>query len=198
MSLNLKIESQVLENDFERIASEIMNDWILQVEASKYRITEIEFYFKSDKHLDNYTHGHEIQKKIGHWYFHGSGVDITFGNDNYYGGILIRALYNLDSNSNKYIYGPIKVVTELLGSLTSVYYNTFALGLISDKEKSIQKEKPIAAPRVGLNSKTDPTMHEKLYRFLVMPKMQHAEKTNIVEAMKQQGYTDEEVNNIWG
>lgn len=198
MTLNLKIDNQMLENDFERIASEIMNDWILQVENSKYRVTEIEFYFKSDKHLDNYTHGHELQKKIGQWYFHGSGVDITFGNDNYYGGILIRAIYKLDPDGNKYIYGPIKVVTELLSSITSVYYNTFALGLIPDKEKIIQREKPIAAPRVGLNSKNDSTMHDKLYRFLVMPKMQHAEKTNIAEAMKQQRFTDIEINNIWG
>lgn len=196
MTLNLKIDSQNLENNFERIASEIMNDWILQIENSLFRITEIEFYFKSDKHNDDYTHGHELQKKIGRWYFHGSGIDITFGNDNYYGGILIRAIYNL--GTNKYIYGPIKVVTELLSTLQNINYSTFSFGLKPDKEKIITREKPIAALRVGLNSVNNPTMHNKFYRFLVMPKMQHAEKTKIVEAMKQQGYPDIDINSIWG
>jgi len=71
MILNLKTDSQDINDDFKRIALELMNYWILKIENSHYRITEIEFYFNSNTHNDNYTHGHELQKKTGSWYFHG-------------------------------------------------------------------------------------------------------------------------------
>ena len=196
MKINFDVDVEKPENDFKRMAAEIMNDWILQIEDTRYRITEIEFYLKNDTHNDVYAHGHEIQKEVGKWYFHGSGVDITFGSGSFYGGILIRAIYNLDTR--KYIYGPIKVVTELLSSIKNVYRSSLSFGFIADDEKLIESEIPIAAPRVGLNSKHNQEMHDKFYRFVVMPKMQHANKTEIVEAMKKQGYSEEESNNIWG
>jgi hypothetical protein len=196
MMINFNVDVEKPNVDFKRIASEIMNDWILQIENKKYRITEIEFYLKHDEHNDGYTHGHELQREMGKWYFHGSGIDITFGNECSYGGILIRAIYNLDTH--KYVYGPIKVVTEVLSSIKNVYYSTLLFGLNPDSEKRIEREIPIAAPRVGLNSLHNQVMHDKFYRFVVMPKMQHANKTEIVEAMKKQGYSEEESNNIWG
>jgi hypothetical protein len=195
MILNLKADSQDINDDFKRIASELMNHWILKIENSHYRITEIEFYFNSNIHNDNYTHSHELQKKTGSWYFHGSGVDITFGNENSYGGILIRALYNLDSKI--FTYGPIKVVTELFSNFHSVYNNSYFFGLIEDLDNLLKIENPIAAPRVGLNKTNNPEMRDKFYRYLVMPSKPHAEKTNIEAAMRKQNYPELEIKNIW-
>lgn len=196
MEINLNIESKSIEKDFQRIANELMNSWILQVENSRYRICEIEFYFQSQEHNDTYTHGHELQKEKGRWYFHGSGIDLTFGSSEIFGGILIRAVYNIDSKN--YIYGPLNSITELFGNLSTAYLKQFAFGLVYDSEKIIETEKIIAAPRVGLNPNKTPEMYEKLYRFLIMPKNKHAEKTRIEQAMKTQNFSEEEIKNIWG
>jgi hypothetical protein len=195
MQLDLKIDNLNIEKEFERIAYLLLNEWILTMENSRYRITEIEFYYKSDTHNDDYTFAHELQKKIGHWYFHDNGADITFGDGNYYGGIFIRAIYNLDTK--KYIYGPVSVLTELFRSLESVYKSDFSFGLVYDENGIIEKEKPIATPRVGLKIINNPLMFYKFYRFLVMPGMKHAEKTKIAEAMKEQGYHPQEINQLW-
>ena len=62
----------------------------------------------------------------------------------------------------------------------------------------LKEEIIIAAPRVGLNEENNPDMYEKLYRFLIFPKLKHAEKTRIAEAMKKGGKTEEEIKEIWG
>jgi hypothetical protein len=196
MEINLNIESKEIEKDFQRIATDLMNSWVLKVENSQYRICEIEFYFQSKEHKDTYTHGHELQKKKGRWYFHGSGIDLTFGSSDIFGGILIRAIYDLDKE--RYIYGPLNTITELFGNLSTAYLKQFAFGLVYDSEKIMKTEKLIAAPRVGLNPNKIPEMYEKLYRFLIMPKKKHAEKTRIEHAMKIQDFSEEEIKNIWG
>ncbi len=196
MAINLNIESEDIDTEFRRIATDLMNNWILCVENSFYRITEIEFYYKSESHDDKYTHGHETQKLYGRWYFHGSGIDLTFGTPNSYGGILIRAIYEI--KTKKYIYGPLNTVAELFRNLPDIYHSSFSFGLIEDFDKLIAFEKPISAPRIGLNSQVDSIMYNKFYRFLIMPKQKHADKTRIVEAMKTQNYDISEIYNVWG
>lgn len=193
--LDLSINPDQISNDFDRIADELMNKWILKVNNSRYRITEIEFYLKSRFHNDSYTHGHEIQKTSGQWYFHGSGIDITFGSEEFFGGILIRGIYNVDNGT--YINGPLKTVTELFGSFDSIFLKNFEFGLIPDVENKIEIDKPLKAPRVGLNPKKDPDAFNKLYRYLVMPQHEHKDKTQIYNALIEQGYLPEEANVIW-
>jgi 3-methyladenine DNA glycosylase Mpg len=196
--LELKINNKDVNGSFKRIASELMNDWILISNDNKYRIAEIEFYFNhKGLHEDSYTHGHELQKQSGKWYLHGSGIDITFGNEDCYGGILIRALQDLQDEKN-YIYGPINSLTEIFKNFGDVYKHQITVGLERDSEGLIKKEKPIAAPRVGLNKAKDALMHEKFYRFLVLPKKKHADKTLIEKAMKKQDFSDAEIKSIWG
>jgi hypothetical protein len=197
MTLNLKVKENSIDKDFNRIAFELMNHWLLKIESKSYRISEIEFYLKSDFHNDSYTHGHKLQKQKEKWYFHGSGVDITFGNDRFYGGILIRAIY--DFKNDNYIYGPLNCVTEVFSNINNIYEKGISFGLVPSKNSKIEIENPIAAPRVGLNTQIDKAKHDALYRFLIMPKYKHAEKTKIAEGMKQQGrYSEEEIKNIWG
>ena len=192
--INLKTEHSDINEDFKRIATELMNEWVLKIQNATYRITELEFYIRSSDHPDNYTHGHELQKKSGSWYFHGSGIDITFGSDNSYGGILIRALQRMEKPGN-FTYGPINVVTELFSNLQDVYNSSLSFGLI--EARNLPFEKPLAAPRVGLTKEKNPEMYDKYYRFLILPREKHGEKEKIAEAMKLQGYSETEIKSIW-
>jgi hypothetical protein len=193
MLLNLETNSNDINDDFRRIADDLMNKWVLKIHESTYRVCEIEFYLSSNTHKDGYTHGHDLQKTSGCWYFHGSGVDITFGINGSYGGILIRALLNIDTDT--YIYGPLKIITELFSNYRSVYNDSYSFGIV--RSNDIKYEKPIAAPRIGLNKTKNPEMFDKFYRFLIMPREQHAEKTNIESDMKKQNYSEIEIKSIW-
>ncbi|MEB2777628.1 hypothetical protein SYJ56_20090 [Algoriphagus sp. D3-2-R+10] len=188
MGINLKITPETIEQDFERIAKELMNDWVLAVNETSYRITEIEFYCKSI--LDNgpikdpYTHGHVEQKKSRTWYFHGSGIDLTFGCEEYYGGILLRGIYNFKSEN--YINGPLNSITEILSNLETFYKTDFKIGLELRKEELVFDKEVFKAKRINLNPHThlDPEkIIEKKYRFLVMPKQNHNDKEGIIQAL---------------
>lgn len=79
---------------------------MLHILGVKCRITEIEFYFHNNSHLDPFVHINEQQKRNETWYFHRAGksinnkykggtykgLDIIFGNDHTYGGMLIRSM----------------------------------------------------------------------------------------------------------
>lgn len=196
MKLNLIINEQTLNEDFKRIAFELMNNWILEINSNQYRITEIEFYFKSEYHNDPYCHGNELQKEKEKWYFHGSGIDLTFGDKDFYASILIRAIY--DIKNDNYIYGPLNCITEFFKSINNVFDTDLIFGLVPSKEQQFKIEVPIAAPRVGLNMKIDSEKYEALYRFLIMPKQKHAEKTRIAEGMRKLNISEEEIKKIWG
>lgn len=195
--LDLNINLAQPSESFQRIANDLMNNWHLVSGNKKYRITEIEFYYKHKKyHKDPYVHGHKQQKTSHQWYFHGSGIDLTFGTDEFYGGILIRAIYN--DEDSEYHYGPLKILTELFKNFDGIYNYDTSWGLEPITFWHFDKEKPIAAPRVGLNPTKDPDMAKRLYRFIVMRKFEHKEKGKILQSMIEQGYSEEEANEIWG
>ena len=198
MHLNLNINENDISGSFQRIANELMNKWVIQVDAKRYRIAELEFYYWSELHKDPYVHKNELQKKSGKWYFHGSGIDLTFGDNGSYGGILIRAIY--DFKGKNYVYGPLNCITELFSNLPNIYdsNSSISFGLIEAKESDFIKEKTISAPRVGLNPVKDEEKCKALYRFLVMPKYKHAEKTKIEESMQKNGASPDETKKIWG
>ena len=196
MEINLSIDRENIEKDFLRIASELMNQWIFKVDTAEYRIAEIEFYFQSDFHNDGYTHGHMLQKERGRWYFHGSGVDLTFGSGDMFGGILIRAICDLKSGN--YTYGPLNSLTEIFSNILSIYEIKLSFGLFPAEYGQLDFELPICAPRVGLNQEKDTGMFKNFYRFLIMPKQKHAEKTKIADTMRQQGFSVNDINKIWG
>ena len=198
MDIDLTISENTIKDDFARIANELLNKWILKVGGSQYRIAEIEFYYKDDnqEHDDSYIHGHAQQRQKGKWYFHGAGIDITFGNGKAFGGILIRAMVNIDTN--EYFYGPLVCIQELFRNFSTIFNTEINFGLVPSKNNQVIEEKIIRAPRVGLNPTKNPEMWNELYRFLIIPKLKHADKTKIFDAMKLQGFSEEECKNIWG
>ena len=93
---------ETIEQSFHDIAHLLFNDYSINVNGHFYRLLDIEFYYFSEgKFEDPYIHMNELQKESGRWYFHESGVDITFGAEGSYGGILIRGIGRVSKKANR-------------------------------------------------------------------------------------------------
>ena len=125
-------DSSVKDNAFEifkEIATELMSKFAIKKGDDYYQMVEIEFYWYSHNHPDLSVYPRN--SKVGNWYLHPSGVDITLescvknidklrqdwdfaknkqeNEENYpkdcsYGGILIRTLrkFKPEDNDNQY------------------------------------------------------------------------------------------------
>ena len=116
---------------FTEIAETLMRNYVIKKGQKEYAIIEIEFYLYSPSHRDYITYPREIE--AGRWFFHQSGVDLSFKSFNVkdikkvenekqrfseatFGGILIRGIYKLDNSikeEERYIFGPQNCVNEL-------------------------------------------------------------------------------------
>lgn len=189
--LNIDTASaQAISDDLERIAKQLFNNYLLRVNDSYYRLIDIEFYLHSKGHEDTYTHGHDLQKQTGRWYFHRSGIDITFGNGDHYGGILIRSMAKLPTNGYRYaklIYGPINVKTEISSNFYGVFEsgnNIFSLVPNNASDKDGQHF-IIPAQRINLNEKKNVDFVNKPYRYVLFiggHTFEHKNKEAIVKA----------------
>ena len=148
---NIKIEYQDV---FSKYANKLMNEYCLKVDDKKYNLIEIEFYFyDKENHPDPYIYCNEKQKECGEFYFHGSGMDITFGNGICYGGILIRSIMN---EEGQYINGSLKLLEELFCD----EIDKLKIELI---EKDIGKKNIFCSTRVGLQA--HPLDYELLIKY---------------------------------
>jgi len=117
-SLDANSTEGVIKKVFNEIANKLFKNYHIVKGDQTYDFLEIEFYFYSNKHKDLITYPRKSNKP-GVWFFHMSGVDITFGSDAkegeqtlMYGGILIRSIAKT-SGDKKNICGPMKCVDEL-------------------------------------------------------------------------------------
>jgi hypothetical protein len=197
-------------DDFKKIASSLMNDNVLLVGENYYRFTSLEFYyFEKDSHADIYSHRHDKQITSGQWYFHGSGLDITFGSKDVYGGILIRGIKNLKEKTyikgKTFINGPILCVQELFNNFGAVKNDeklSFYIAEIplDNKGALIEHQKVYYSRRVGLNPKIDQSENARfyngLYRFFIYPKHTQKDKGNIVSDLLTQVDSEIELNDL--
>jgi hypothetical protein len=112
---------------FKEIAVELFSNYHIQKGDRNYELLEIEFYFFSNNHKDIITYP-RTSDRPGMWFFHMSGVDITFGSkaqrdNNFYGGILIRSMIRTDVSEPLPISGPMKCVEELFDYINAVDHN---------------------------------------------------------------------------
>jgi hypothetical protein len=165
----LRIQEET-EEEFIHIADELMNNYAIETHESLFRIIEIEFYWNSPKHQDASTYERKyVNPKQGDWFFHYSGVDIALRNDeiNGYGGILIRAIFDVNSKENKPIYNGPMICAMKLFSGTNAFSESIKTRIIKHKFKQaiIQKGKRKGQ---GNNAKSGGT--DKLnYRFFISP-----------------------------
>lgn len=112
---------------FESIAQELLTSYVIQKGEVKYRLTDIEFYLYRDGHKDIITYPRI--SPAGSWFFHSSGVDITFESDvffpkhskkprlttnAFFGGILIRGIEKIvHGGKNEPFTGPMLSCDEL-------------------------------------------------------------------------------------
>ena len=108
---------------FDRIATRLLRGTHLLVAGTPHRLTEVEFYYFSESHPDPFTHRDPLQRARGRWYFHRTGgtykggsfkgIDLTFGDGEAYGGVLIRGLERPDGTL---VDGPSLCVDHLLAA----------------------------------------------------------------------------------
>lgn len=204
--MNLEISNKESPfKDFKRIATSLMSDHVLIVSETTYRFTSLEFYyFEKDNHPDIYSHQHAHQSTSGEWYFHGSGLDITFGSEGVYGGILIRGIKHL--NEKKYFNGPLICVQELFkgfGSVNNDKMQYFYIAEIQDKMGALMEEQNVYySRRVGLNKKVDKSeggrFYNGMYRFFINPKETQKDKGNIAVDLLEQGKSKKDINDLFG
>ena len=212
--LNSKIYkgTKSLDDKFEIFAKFILSECVLYINKDKYYIEEIEFYYYDDLHKDSYVHQMQDQKTSCEWYHHKyktgvyksgtyKGLDLTFGNNSAFGGILIRALVN--ANTNEYIIGPCNVVNHILKSLNYSDVNELVSNMKDKNAFSnvnpfyIKKEKSIdteifKGPRVGLSGKYPQYMFLN-YRFLKSPSNTLKYKDTLVSVLYKNGMSPDEI-----
>lgn len=118
-------------NKLEKVVSELMSKYIIVQNDDIYEIIEAEVYYYNKHHRDITTY--ERDMKGGRFFFHQSGVDITFSSSckktgekidaetSYFGGILIRSLKrNKPDGSVEYILGPLKCVETLWADFNAI------------------------------------------------------------------------------
>lgn len=192
--------------NFDKVINILINQCILVAKDNRYRLCELEVYYKNKDHPDDYVHCDDDQLDFEGFYFHkyknGSykagtykGMDITFGDrtNNTYYGILVRSIMNIQTN--EFIEGPCKCVNEIIGQFGVETVKDFMLNKpkklsISDKENELyiekvndlKKEDIYAGPRVGLSNKY-PDYLSKNYRYAVfIKKIKKQKKFTRIEA----------------
>jgi 3-methyladenine DNA glycosylase Mpg len=194
------------------MAEQLLNGLRLVVGRQPHRLVEIEFYYWSKSHPDPFTHRDPIQFHIGHWYFHrtrgvyrgGSfkGLDLTFGQDDASGGVLIRGL---ETPEGKRIDGPSLCVDHLLDAAGAA--TVAELDRAINKRLAWEKDNPLIlevtdalenrprfqSPRVGLMLKRVAARTEgtrfvmRPYRYLTEPRRTKKGKLHLVLALHAQG-----------
>jgi len=182
--LHEKLETANKKEDIQEIfnetAKEIMNSYILNIDNLKIELTEIEFYyFNCNTHDDHYVHIDKLQKNTCSFlYVHRKnyprgGIDITFGNEKFYGGILIRGI-KID---DKFISGSATIKKYIMEEISQEindhkslqeYFTIYKKNIYLHKRRNNRNNsyKIYSSTRVGLNQEIDENFYNKKYRFL--------------------------------
>ena len=174
---DLEVQSDMTKK-FSEIAEKLMNNFVIKANNKDYRLAEIEFYlYEKGKHEDTFIHANvleekkpnkaaKLQSKMACWYFHYSGIDITFGNENgRFGGILIRSLVSSLVNPTNELVGPLKLKNELLNLYQEIDKSRDFLKLSISKKPLSIVPKPLV--RFNLGKSGDQKFKEMKYRFIL-------------------------------
>ncbi len=117
----LRCTDEEIKNKMDDISKNIMTNFKIIINGIKFELTEIEFYILSEKHKDESIYKNELQRLLGVMYIHQSGFDLTFGDFENYGAILIRGIkiYDVQKKKSEFVAGPLKClqkIQELMGA----------------------------------------------------------------------------------
>lgn len=192
---------QSLYNNPNLLINTLLNNYVIHVKDTLYRMHEVELYLKNTSHDDLYTHTNSDQLLFGKWYFHkfknGSykggtykGMDLTLGNNvDTYCGILIRSMCKLGTED--IIEGPCNCVNKILShygfndiksfmadKTNPMNINDSNGALFLEKNDKLEKETIYVGPRIGLSEKY-PEYRVKPYRFVIQPIKIKKEKSKL-------------------
>ena len=121
------------DNYFKGIAKNMFENYCIKKGEDIYYFTSLEFYFCHKNHFDMITYPRNA--KAGQWFFHQSGVDLTFNshffnlskynytpivsidNDYAYGGILVKEV--VKQGGAKQLKGPCIAMWELFDKINA-------------------------------------------------------------------------------
>jgi len=207
---------------FAAIAERLLSRTTLMVGTKPHRLHEIEFYYHGREHADSFTHCDPWQQTCARWYFHRDGgtyrggtykgLDITFGPEGEYGGILIRSLGSEDG----FVNGSSLCVDRLLActghadvaSLARTVeehpIDSTSSTLMLGDDDTIPAADIWRTARVGLTLKRVARHPEMVgyiarpYRFLDAPRQIQKGRLQLVIALHEQGKTPAEITAITG
>jgi len=177
---------QIFQSWFKEIALKLFREYELVVNNAVYGFSEIEFYYHSNNHEDPYVHKDNMQLTNGQWYFHGSGIDITFGEKTEtYGGILIRGIKRVKPSAQFYS-GPLVVAKEIFQQLGNVEFGDHKIGLRKKKVTRDITNDFAQSTRINLPHKEENKFRNELYRFITYIQTEHQfkEKTIVAKNLK--------------
>lgn len=167
MKINFENKETIL-RDIDSIAELLSNKTILKINDTSYRIVDFEFYvYSANKDFqDPHVYKNSLQLQNGKLYFHGSGIDITVGDELNYAGILLRSVIKFSEDSDSKLGsmkeqfdGPHKVATELMSNLNSLNShkpNSIDLIFIKDNDTFLYaSERILKSKRIGLTFKKE-------------------------------------------
>jgi hypothetical protein len=215
---------------FRAIAELLLNRTALFIAGRPHRLTEIEFYFNGLGHRDPFTHGDPHQKSLGRWYFHRQGgeyrggtykgVDIAFGSEEAFGGVLVRGARALDG-AREILDGPCMFVDHVLGltgaSSVAALVNTFDTSIDPPEGAAASplylaeggragegdRLRVFESARVGLTLKRGTSEERRRflanpYRFLTGPRDIKKGRPHIVLGLYRQGVEADEIASLTG
>ncbi len=171
-----------IDSRFKKIADTLLKDFKIQKGERKYLITDIEFYWYTDAHRDFITYPRNCP--AGMWYFHPSGVDISFKSDislpdkgadkrpiltpnARFGGILIRSIkpdgWEYVGKKNALEDHPINVADELFDCIAAFGDSALQARLIPEFH-----EAEIADPEeryIPLRKDTEESKVQKIIKY---------------------------------
>lgn len=193
----LNLRSSNYKEEFERIAEKLCFECVLCANENKFAIVDVEFYYFSENdHPDPFVYSSPSKRNhlMGEWFFHYSGIDITFGKGENRGGILIRGIKEL--KSSEYIIGTLKSMYAILNCFPSI---NSGKGLLLSLEPNpsllipkLPKPELKKGARIGLEkdkkgNKVE-TYRAELYRFTadyeIIAKLIKSKKLQVASQMK--------------
>jgi hypothetical protein len=206
------------EQNIDLTCRHILNKFRLVINGNEHTIEEIEFYYHSKNHPDEYTHKNKDQLTNQQWYFHKynngtlkngtyKGLDMTIGDNNtIYGGILTRTIKNV--STGELIIGPCRVVDYMIKKnnvanileLSNKFnnYNIFNDNNcvhIKINSRNNNNDFIFNGPRVGLSLKYPEYLFKK-YRYLKNPNKIPKYKNTIVGTLHDLKMTSEQIHNL--
>jgi hypothetical protein len=172
----LNVYNEDVDKYIKHIAEYLFHQNLLLINNDVYNFTELEFYFYSNYHKDEYCHIKDIKEnnyKTGDLRFHYSGIDLViYVKNQFVCGVLIRGIKNC--KTEQCINGPLRVLTTVCNNLNNLCASGENI-LKLQKLNSVFTPKIANIVRYGLNKKYSKFANKK-YRYILIDIIEESNK----------------------